>query len=54
MRRESYPTSGSPREPSVKVHRIWSVAELASKAGVNRSTLTALELGKPGTAGGIA
>jgi DNA-binding XRE family transcriptional regulator len=29
------------------------VADLASKAGINRNTLTALELGKPGTAIGI-
>jgi DNA-binding XRE family transcriptional regulator len=29
------------------------VVELASKAGGNRNTLTALELGKPGTAIGV-
>ncbi len=33
-----------------RIRRGWSVAELASKSGVNRNTLTALELGKPGTA----
>lgn len=33
-----------------RIRRGWSVAELASKAGINRNTLTALELGKPGTA----
>ena len=35
-----------------RLRRGWSVAELASKAGINRNTLTALELGKPGTAVG--
>ena len=29
------------------------MVDLASKAGVNRNTLTALELGKPGTAIGV-
>jgi transcriptional regulator with XRE-family HTH domain len=33
-----------------RIRRGWSVVDLASKAGVNRNTLTALELGKPGTA----
>jgi transcriptional regulator with XRE-family HTH domain len=33
-----------------RIRRDWSVTELASKAGINRNTLTALELGKPGTA----
>jgi transcriptional regulator with XRE-family HTH domain len=28
--------------------RGWTVAETAVKAGINRNTLTALELGKPG------
>jgi transcriptional regulator with XRE-family HTH domain len=28
--------------------RGWTVAETAEKAGINRNTLTALELGKPG------
>ena len=28
--------------------RRWTVAETAQKAGINRNTLTALELGKPG------
>jgi transcriptional regulator with XRE-family HTH domain len=28
--------------------RGWTVAETAAKAGVNRNTLTSLELGKPG------
>lgn len=33
-----------------RIRRGWSVADLASKAGINRNTLTALEQGKPGTA----
>ena len=33
-----------------RIRRGWSVVELASRAGVNRNTLTALELGKSGTA----
>ena len=33
-----------------RIRRGWSVVDLASKAGINRNTLTALELGKPGTA----
>jgi transcriptional regulator with XRE-family HTH domain len=36
-----------------RLRRGWSVVDLASKAGVNRNTLTALELGKPGTAIGV-
>ena len=36
-----------------RIRRGWSVADLASKAGVNRNTVTALELGKPGTAIGV-
>ena len=36
-----------------RLRRGWSVAELAAKAGINRNTLTALELGKPGTAVGV-
>ena len=32
-----------------RLRRGWSVAELADKAGMNRNTLTAIELGKPGT-----
>jgi DNA-binding XRE family transcriptional regulator len=36
-----------------RIRRCWSVADLASKAGINRNTLTALELGKPGTAIGV-
>jgi transcriptional regulator with XRE-family HTH domain len=36
-----------------RLRRDWSVAELATKANVNRNTLTALELGKPGTAIGV-
>ncbi len=36
-----------------RIRRGWSVVELAGKAGVNRNTLTALELGKPGTAMGV-
>ncbi len=36
-----------------RIRRGWSAADLASKAGINRNTLTALELGKPGTAVGV-
>jgi|ERR1700674_434793 transcriptional regulator with XRE-family HTH domain len=36
-----------------RIRRGWSVADLATKAGINRNTLTALELGKPGTAIGV-
>jgi transcriptional regulator with XRE-family HTH domain len=36
-----------------RIRRGWSVVELAAKAGINRNTLTALELGKPGTAMGV-
>ena len=36
-----------------RIRRGWSVVELASKAGINRNTLTAMELGKPGTAIGV-
>jgi transcriptional regulator with XRE-family HTH domain len=36
-----------------RIRRGWSVADLASKAGINRNTLTALEHGKPGTAVGL-
>ena len=36
-----------------RIRRGWSVADLAAKAGINRNTLTALELGKPGTALGV-
>ena len=36
-----------------RIRRGWSVADLASKVGINRNTLTALELGKPGTAIGV-
>ena len=32
-----------------RIRRGWSVLDLATKAGVNRNTLTALELGRPGT-----
>ncbi|MCL1960891.1 MAG: transcriptional regulator [Desulfovibrionaceae bacterium] len=38
---------------TARIRRRWSVADLASKAGINRNTLTALELGKPGTAIGV-
>jgi transcriptional regulator with XRE-family HTH domain len=37
-----------------RIRRGWSVANLASKAGINRNTLTALELGRPGTAVGVS
>lgn len=36
-----------------RIRRGWSVTDLAGKAGINRNTLTALELGKPGTAIGV-
>jgi len=36
-----------------RIRRGWSVVELASKAGINRNTLTALEQGRPGTAIGV-
>lgn len=36
-----------------RLRRGWSVAELANKAGINRNTLTALELGQAGTALGV-
>jgi len=36
-----------------RIRRGWSVADLAGKAGINRNTLTALELGKSGTAIGV-
>jgi transcriptional regulator with XRE-family HTH domain len=37
-----------------QLRRGWSIAELAEKAGVNRNTLTSLELGRPGTAIGVS
>lgn len=36
-----------------RIRRGWSVADLANRAGINRNTLTALELGKPGTSVGV-
>lgn len=33
-----------------RIRRGLSIAELAAKAGINRNTLNALELGKPGVA----
>jgi transcriptional regulator with XRE-family HTH domain len=36
-----------------RIRRGWSVVDLAARAGINRNTLTALELGKPGTALGV-
>ena len=33
-----------------RTRRRWSIAEVAAKAGINRNTLGALELGKPGVA----
>ena len=36
-----------------RIRRGWSVADLASKAGVNRNTLSALEQGKTGTTLGV-
>ena len=35
---------------TARKRRGWTVAETAAKAGINRNTLTALELGKPGVA----
>lgn len=37
-----------------QIRRGLSVAELAEKAGIDRNTLTALELGRPGTAVGVS
>jgi transcriptional regulator with XRE-family HTH domain len=34
---------------TARLRRSWSIAMLASKAGINRNTLTAIEQGKPGT-----
>jgi len=36
-----------------RLRRGWSVTDLASKAGINRNTLTAIEQGKSGTAIGV-
>jgi DNA-binding XRE family transcriptional regulator len=36
-----------------RIRRGWSVADLASKVGINRNALTALKLGRPGTAIGV-
>ena len=36
-----------------RIRRGWSVADLATKAGINRNTLTAVEQGRPGTAIGV-
>ncbi len=36
-----------------RTRRAMSIAELAAKAGINRNTLNALELGKPGVALGV-
>ena len=36
-----------------RLRRGWSVADLASKSGINRNTLTALELGRPGAGLGV-
>ena len=33
-----------------RVRRSWTIVELAAKAGINRNTLSALELGKSGVA----
>lgn len=33
-----------------RIRRGWSVADLATRAGINRNTLTAMELGRSGTA----
>ncbi len=37
-----------------RTRRGMSIAEVAAKAGINRNTLNALELGKPGSKPGIA
>lgn len=34
---------------TARLRRSWAVALLASKAGINRNTLTAIEQGRPGT-----
>jgi len=36
-----------------RIRRAMSIAEVAAKAGINRNTLNALELGKPGVAIGV-
>jgi transcriptional regulator with XRE-family HTH domain len=36
-----------------RIRRRMSIAEVAAKAGINRNTLTALELGKHGVAMGV-
>lgn len=36
-----------------RIRRGWSVADLASKAGINRNTLTAMEQGRTGTTVGV-
>jgi transcriptional regulator with XRE-family HTH domain len=36
-----------------RIRRGWSVAYLASKVGINRNTLTALELGQPSATVGM-
>src|SRR5574340_408494 len=36
-----------------RTRRGMSIAEVADKAGINRNTLNALELGKPGVAVGV-
>ena len=38
------------RVRTARKRRGWTVVETAAKAGINRNTLTALELGKPGVA----
>ncbi len=36
-----------------RIRRSLSIADLAEKAGINRNTLNALELGKPGASVGV-
>ena len=36
------------RVRTARKRRGWTIAETAAKAGINRNTLNALELGKPG------
>ena len=49
----NYVASLGQRIRIARIRRGLSVAELAAKVGINRNTLTALELGKPGTAIGV-
>ena len=55
--RKAIPTEAAERNKELgyrlrvaRTRRGMSIAELAAKAGINRNTLNALELGKPGVA----